>query len=314
MVSATYVIDPAQFDSKLRRMRLLRFGLVTVLVSPALISACRSSDNRSDVHGRSSGAGPGLAGSSPAVAWFEGTAPLLLAPGRSPDRSLIALADTTAEDPESALLDSNATFVRLDGTRSAGRVAITQTAEGCTEASIDPAPATAWGVGFIGASPTPLRADSVRNMSRTDSTALTHTAFRLASMVLAEPRNRFTGLPFALVNLWRVGLPDGSVAIVATLRRQINQEDSPLEERTLIVAESDSTAADGFSLAYSERSSGAEETVENGELLAAVAFARSSAVDLVVALDYGEETAYRIVERVSRGKWIKRWVSRRFSC
>src|SRR5207244_3678482 len=140
-----------------------------------------------------------------------------------------------------------------------GRVAITQSAEGCIEASIDPAPPTPWGVGFIGGSPRPIRVDSLRGMSRQDSSALTRVAYRLASTVSAGITSRFTGLPFVIVDLWRSRLPDGSTAVAATLRRQINQEDSPLEERTFIIAESDSTAPDGFAMAYSERSSGAEE-------------------------------------------------------
>jgi hypothetical protein len=98
---------------------------------------------------------------------------------------------------------------------------------------------------------------------------------------------------------------------VATTKRQINQEDSPLEERTLLVAESD--ASGSLSLVHSSRSAGPEETVEGSELLAAVSFGPGQ-VQLVLSHDYGDETAYGIVERLSRGNWKLRWSSRRFSC
>jgi hypothetical protein len=296
-------------------MRLRRFTFVALAASLSL-TGCRSGDDRSANSRRKNGSAPnGPAGPSTAsVPWFSGTAPLLLAPGRSTDQSLIALADTMEIEPEGSLLDSNATFLRLDGTRAAGRVAITQSAEGCIEASIEPAPSTAWGVGFIGGAPTPLRVDSIRGMSRQDSSALTRIAYRLASTVPNGAGSRFTGLPFAIVELWRARLPDGSTAVAATLRRQINQEDSPLEERTFIVAESDSTAPDGYALMYSERSRGSEETVESRELLAAVTFSPATTVDFIVAHDFGDQTAYSIVERVARARWVMRWASRRFSC
>ena len=311
---ATYIIDRDPFDSKLRSMRLRRSTLVAFAASVSLMG-CRSGDDRSANSRQNGAASGGAAGtSSVPVRWFPRTAPLLLAPGRSPDRSLIALADTNEVEPEGALLDSSATFFRLDGGSAPGRVAITQSAEGCIEASIDPAPSTPWGVGFIGGHPAPLTVDSMAEMTKQDSSALTRVAYRLASTVPNGPKSRFTGLPFAVVQLWRMKLPDGATALAATLRRQINQEDSPLEERTFIIAESDATAPDGYGLMYSEQASGAEETVESRELLAAVIFPPSNAVDLVVSHDFGDETSYSIVERVGRGRWVVRWASRRFSC
>jgi hypothetical protein len=114
--------------------------------------------------------------------------------------------------------------------------------------------------------------------------------------------------------LWRVHLPDGGVTVVATTRRGINQEASPLEERTFVVAEPDSASSIGYSLVYFERSTGSEETVEARDLLAAVAFPAQALVELVVAHDYGNQTSYSIVERTAPSRWVKRWSSRRFSC
>jgi hypothetical protein len=295
-------------------MDSLRFPLLS-FIALGLVAGCRAGDKPSASTGGSNDGGrSSTGGAARSVQWFRGAAPVLLAPGRTPDRALIVMADTDEVEPEGALLDSNATFLRMDGTTAAGRVAITQSAEGCTEAAIEPAPSVAWGVGFIGGSASALPVDSIRSMPPKDSSALTRTAFRLASTVPNGPGSRFGGLAFVIVDLWRVKLPDGRTAFAAALRRQINQEDSPLQERTFIIAETDSLEADGYSLAYSQRSSGPEETVESRELLAAVTFPKTPSVDFVIAHDFGDETSYGIVERTAPGKWTLRWMSRRFSC
>jgi hypothetical protein len=134
--------------------------------------------------------------------------------------------------------------------------------------------------------------------------------FRLASGIPNTPGGRFAGLPFTLSDLWRIKTADGRIIIAATTKRQINQEDSPLEERTMLIAEADSLG--NFSRVYSSRSAGPEETVEGSELLAAVSF--SGMTQLVFSHDFGEEVSYSIVERGTTGGWTLRWVSRRFSC
>jgi hypothetical protein len=200
----------------------------------------------------------------------------------------------------------------LNGSRVTGRVRILETEGPCLDASVEPAPSITWGVGIIGGSVTPVAVDSIRGMSRQDSTGLARTAFRLASSVPNEPTGRFAGLAFRLVDLWRIPRPGGGWTMVAALKRLINQEDSPLEERTFLVAEADSVASSDYSLRYSDRSSGLEETVESRELLAAVA--QPASMDLILAHDFGHQTAYSILERSALGKWTTRWTSRRFTC
>lgn len=309
------IIDQSACEPKLRLMGLRRLSTL-VIASYIAAAACGSGDDPSKA-GAATKRAPGTDSSTRAastIRWFPGAEPMLLLPAHSADRSLVAAADSLAEEPGEGLLDLPATLIRLDGGRVSARVSIAQGPEGCIEAALDPAPAAPWGVGFVGGSPSALATDSLRGMSRQDSTALTRVTFRLASAVPNVPGGRFAGLAFVLVDLWRVRLSDGNVVIVATTRRQINQEDSPLQERTFIVAESDSAAAGGYSLVYSLRSSGLEETVESRELLAAVAFPAPASVDLVVSHDFGDETSYSIVERESPRRWVLRWTSRRFSC
>jgi hypothetical protein len=245
------------------------------------------------------------------IAWFDGVEPLLLAPAHSNDRALVVAADSAAPDLEDGALRPPGTLVRLDGTTAPVSVSLSSSSEGCVDATLQPAPSAPWGVGFVGRAPTGLPVDSLRAITRADSAALAAVVFAMSSSVPNVEGGRFAGLPFSLADLWRIRAPDGATIVVATTKRQINQEDSPLEERTLLVAESGATGA--LQLVHSARSAGPGETVEGSELLAAVSFAPGQ-VQLVLSHDYGDETAYAIVERLTRGRWKLRWSSRRFSC
>ena len=107
--------------------------------------------------------------------------------------------------------------------------------------------------------------------------------------------------------------PGSSEVVVATFTRQINQEATPLQERTLLIGErppKDTT----FVTAYSERSYGEEETIESRDVLAAALIGASHTPALVLAHDYGDATAYGLVERGDNGRWRSRWLSARRRC
>jgi hypothetical protein len=246
------------------------------------------------------------------VPWFDGVAPILLVPAHSDDRALVVAADSQATDLEDGPLEEPATLFRLDGSVSTARIALSSTTEGCVDGVLQPAPSSGWGVGFVGQPPTVIRLDSLRGMSQEDSAAVTPEVFRLASQIPNAPGGRFAGLPFSLIDLWRARMPGGAVVLVATTKRQINQEDSPLEERTLLVAEGDSSTS--YALGFSSRSTGPEETVEGNEVLGLVSFAGRKDIHLIVAHNFGDENSYSILERSRRGSWNVRWASRRFSC
>jgi hypothetical protein len=285
--------------------------LILTLTGLAVASSCRSRDAADG----SGSAAEGDSATTPAstVPWFDGAAPLILVPAHSNDRAIVVAADSLAPDREDGELQEAGSLIRLDGSATPVRISLSSGSEGCVDAALEPAPATAWGVGFAGRAPSGLRVDSMRSISRQDSAALAPTIFQIASTVPNSASGRFAGLPFTLVDLWRMRLPDGAIALIATTKRQINQEDSPLEERTLIVAEADS-AGTPFTRMYSSRAAGPEETVEGSELLAAVVFPTSPDLQLVFSHDHGGQISYRILERGARRAWKLRWSSRRFSC
>jgi hypothetical protein len=135
----------------------------------------------------------------------------------------------------------------------------------------------------------------------------------LASALPNDSAGRFAGLPFVVKSLWRFTIPHGPLVAVASISRQISQEATPLEEHTLLVAEraaGDTT----FTAAYDERSYGAEETIESRELLAGAMIGVAQTPALFLIRDYGETTAYGLIERGADGKWHRRWTSTRRHC
>ena len=289
-------------------MRSRRLTSITVVL--AVTAACTSRDAGSGAS-RSGGA-PADSSRASTIAWFDSVQPFILAPAHSNDRGLVVAADSLAPDLEEGVLVQPGSLARLDGSVTPVSVSISSSSEGCVDAALQPAPSAPWGIGFVGRAPIALSVDSIRAISRRDSAALAPIIFRLASSIPNPPGGRFAGLPISLGEIWRVRAPDGSTIIVATTKRQINQEDSPAEERTLLIAEADSTG--NYSVFHSSRSAGAEETVEGSELLAVVSFPGRAEIEFVFSHDYGAETSYSIIERVARGTWKIRWVSRRFSC
>ena len=155
--------------------------------------------------------------------------------------------------------------------------------------------------------------DSVESLSQVDSANLAAQAARLASTLVREGTNRFSGLPFTVHALWRFTVPQGTHVLAANLIRRLNQEASPLEERTLIIAESDS-AKTGYTVAYSERSQGEEETVESRDFVAAIQLGADARPVIVLARDFDDAVAYSLLERAGPGNWRLRWTSRRVRC
>jgi hypothetical protein len=136
---------------------------------------------------------------------------------------------------------------------------------------------------------------------------------RHASALPNDTARRLVGLPFVVRNLWRFKLADGTSVVAANLSRQINQEATPLQEHTFLIAErrsNDSTLA----AAYHERSYGAEETIESLDVLAAVALGTARQPALIVSRDFGDTNAFRILERMGPGRWRAAWSSPKRHC
>lgn len=249
-------------------------------------------------------------------AWDPSAGPVLLVPADSANRAFVIVPDSATGAsvlsglPRSA---SVALFGRNGSVQSAELPSVSD-ASGCQAVELQSAPPPhAWSVGFLGGVVAPLRVDSIDASTSPDSASLAASAFHLASMLPNDTAGRFTGLPFVARGMWRFVLPNGSTVLAANVIRQINQEATPLQERTFLIAErvpSDTS----FTMAYHERVYGEEETIESGDFVAAVALGSNRNAAIIVSRDFGDATAYSLIERGDDGRWRLRWTSARRHC
>jgi hypothetical protein len=313
--------------SKLRRMSsrrralLLRRSAATLLLglSATFAAACEHAKPSpgADTIAVNAPAASGAASEAGVSTWDAGAGPLLLVATETPERAIVVAPDSADQAAELANVPHPATVTLLGrgGTVQTASLPAVSDTGACVvatlTAALTPRP---WSVGFIGGVVLPLPMDSLDAMSRADSNSLTAAVTRLASTLPNDSAGRFTGLPFVVHTLWRFRLP-GRVVVAGTLERQINQEATPLEERTFVIAERDSAADDStFAMTYSDRSYGAEETIESRDALAAVTIGPARAPSVVLSLDFGDAVAYRILQRGGDGRWHARWSSGRWHC
>jgi hypothetical protein len=261
----------------------------------------------------------GVADSSAAATartWNSDIGPVLLVAGESPGEAIVLFPGDSTTQASAARIPRPASVILLGraGTVQMGEIPTIADSAGCAFADVGGAPPPhAWNVGFVGGVVAPIAVDSTEALSHADSVTAVTWMNRLASALPNDPAGRFAGLPFVVRNIWRFRLGDHTEVVAANLTRQINQEATPLQEHTFLIAEHgarDST----FATAYFERSYGAEETIETLELLAAITLGASRQPALVVARDFGDENAFRIIERAGPGRWRAGWSSPRRHC
>ena len=280
----------------------------------------------------------GRSAAAVASTWDERLGPVLLVGAEAADEATLVVPDSTAAGADT-LTEPQAIAIRSTPATLLGRgdsvqLAILQerrtergsgeSTEECTgwplwHIAAPPqahgSPLAPWTIGFVGAAVLPVHLDSIEELSRSDSARLAAEVTRLASTLPNAGGDRFVGLPFTVTSLWRFHAAPGTAAVAANLVRRVNQEARPWEERTLLIAERDSTRRDDrFTLAYYSRTQGTEETIESADVLGGARTGPGGQPMLVVGRDYGDGMAYSIVERDPSGRWRERWRSARGSC
>ena len=276
----------------------------------------------------------GTSSAAPATTWDSRLGPVLLVGGASPNSATIVIGDS-ARSGADTVTEREAITIRstpaiLVGRGDSVEVAILQEAligrgDDDTECTGWPtwrvsrprssAPLRPWAVGFVGATVQPVPLDSIESLTRADSARLAAEVTRLASTLPSSAADRLAGLPFTVTSLWRFRAGPGVEGVAANLVRRVNQEARPLEERTLLIAERDSSRRDErFILGYYDRAQGAEETVESRDVLALARMSPNAQPMLVMARDFGDGMAYAIVERDPTGRWREKWRSARGRC
>jgi hypothetical protein len=269
-----------------------------------------------------------------ATTWDARLGPVLLVGGASPELATVVVgdssragADTITAKEAIAIRSTPAVLVGRGDSVQVGILQEVRAAKGDDDSECTGWPTWAilsthagsalapWSVGFVGATVQPIRMDSIESMSRVDSARLAADVTRLASTLPTPAGDRFVGLPFTVTSLWRFHAGPGAEGIVTNLVRHINQEARPFEERTLIIAERDSTRREErFTLAYFDRSQGAEETVESRDVLALARSTPDAQPMLVLGRDYGDGMAYALIQRDPSARWREKWHSPRGHC
>jgi len=257
--------------------------------------------------------------------WLPAAGPALLVQGASRDEA-IALFPATGDSDAVARLDSVSlsevpvTLFGRGGTRYSAQLGA-PTGEGTDDCerwplhAFQPATDVSWSVGFASDNVRPITLDSVAALSPRDSMVLVAETSRLASSIATPAEASFQGLRFTTEDVRRFEARPGVQALVAHLVRRVNQEASPLEEQTLLIAERDSGVTSGpYRLAYAERTSGREENVVTPEVLAGVRIGTVTQPALIVARDGNDGIAYALLERVGPHRWRVRWSSGVTSC
>jgi hypothetical protein len=247
--------------------------------------------------------------------WDPGAGALLLVATDSPTKALVVLPTESDTTPIATLPHpASVTLFGRGGSVQTADLPSVRDSLGCLIAPLTAAPPPhAWSIGFVGGVVTPLAVDSAASIDHADSATFVVWLNRLASTLPNDPAGRFAGLPFVVQSLWRFSVADGPIVVVGSLVRQINQEATPLQERTLVVGERRGSDT-AFTMGYAERSYGQEETIESRELLAAFLVGDSRTPAIVLSRDFGDDNAYSIVERGADGRWRNRWTSRRRHC
>jgi hypothetical protein len=169
-------------------------------------------------------------------------------------------------------------------------------------------------VGFAAGSATAIPLDSIEDDPPADSARLAADVTRLAAALPGDTAPAFRSLPFAVRTARRFTPAPGVDAVVAQLVRKVNQEARPYEQQIVVVGERAAGSKGKYSAVYFERVAGQEETIETSEVLAAVRLGPAGTPTLVLGRDYGDGTAFSLVERVGEGRWRLRWSSAYAGC
>jgi hypothetical protein len=268
-----------------------------------------------------------------ATAWDAGAGPVMLVHGPRPTSAFVVFpqySDSTL--PDTLRLDAGVVKGALvdlfahGGTVGEARVDSTArtvwTEQGCIEwpgATLqfvgDSAREAGWAVGFMRGRAQPVPLDSIEGLAPRDSASLAADITRLASALPGDTSRTFRRIPLSVRLAYRFSPAPGVQAVVADVVRKLNQEATPLEQHTFIIAERrEGDAQHRYSAVYSDRFAGSEETLELPSVLAAVRLPSPDRVALIVLREGVETSSFSLLERTPTGRWRERWVSVRTGC
>lgn len=173
--------------------------------------------------------------------------------------------------------------------------------------------ATGWAVAIEQGRFTAFAPESIATLPRADSARLVMELARIASAAPHDTVEALRGIPYVVRRGYRFAVPGGPPMILAEISRSLPQEASPVQEVMLLIAEQDSLTS-RYRLAYVERASGTEETLESTELLVAGYVTGRDQPVILLVRDSGDGVTYSMLEREGLRQWRVRWNSPYAGC
>lgn len=177
---------------------------------------------------------------------------------------------------------------------------------------LDPV-ARSWTVGLRAGRARGVPYAMIEQMSARDSASVVVDLARLASQAPNDTSAALRGLPYVVRAAYRATLGDSLALLVGEVVRRVNVEANPQEERTTVIGERAATDRGPYTLAYSERLRGEEESVPTTELIGLV---QLKAGDYMAfgARDYSDGGTFLMFAREKGKRWRLRWQSAYAGC
>lgn len=206
---------------------------------------------------------------------------------------------------------------RRVGSGRAGRAVSTDAAADCSAwphvSLAADSQATGWAVALEQGRFTAFVPESIAALPRADSARLVMELARVASGAPYDTVEALRGIPYVVRRGYRFVVPGGPPMVLAEISRSLPQEASPVQEVMLLVAEQDSLTS-RYRLAYVERASGTEETLESIDLLVAGYVTGRDQPVMFLVRDSGDGVTYSVLEREGPRQWHVRWNSPYAGC
>ncbi len=170
-----------------------------------------------------------------------------------------------------------------------------------------------WTAAFAEGRVVAIPLDSIEGMKQRDSARLAADLTRLASALPDDSSSVFRGLPFVVLRAYQAR-DNQTDFVIATLIRRINQEDSPREERLVMVADMPSELTSRrWRVAWYERASGTEDELLVAEPLLAYRAKGAADVRVLFGRDDGFSLSAAVLTRTVSG-WSLQWESPASGC
>lgn len=169
-----------------------------------------------------------------------------------------------------------------------------------------------WTVGFVAGRAVAIPIDSIESLRSADSASMAAALTRAAAVLPGSSDPTFRGLPFRVRTAYTFKV-DSVEVVVADVVRAVNEEANPRIEHSLIVGERPAGTATTFTVRYSIRTAGSEESTQTSELLSVLAIGESRTPAIILSTEYSDGRRIGLLERMP-GEWRAVWRSAYTDC